>query len=248
MLRMHLSRRDSILPALVAAAAIFATVGCQASAASKPGYKPGELGNGGFLFQCDDSVACERSSKDATKFPAAVSLGAPFTVRYELVTSPSTINIRINESDPNKGITVQTVGNTFLSSGPDGFVGLKAGYATLASRDSAGSIVDYVTVRVDKPDAIVVYDASDTSLTPARIDTLSLAQGARRAYRAVAQKKSQDLAGALRVEWTSSDPSVVKIDNVSGVKVTVSALKAGAATLTAVGGTFTQQIPVEVSQ
>ena len=41
-----------------------ATSGCSLA---DPGYKPGELGNGGFYFSCDDAVACTRYSNDAAR-------------------------------------------------------------------------------------------------------------------------------------------------------------------------------------
>jgi len=239
--------KRSFFPSAVALLAVLVTAGCSLGS-SKSGEKPGELGNGGFLFTCDDSVACEKFSNDATKFPSAVSLGAPFTVRYE-PKSETRARLTLDNRAPESGITVAPVGSVLMSRGPDGFVGIKAGYATLASRDAAGRVIDYVTVRIAKPDAIVVYEANETVVpsAPARVQSLALDIGDRRTYRAIAQEKNQDLAGALRVEWISSAPDVVQIESATTGSVNVVARKAGSATLTVSGGTFQQLIPVQVS-
>jgi hypothetical protein len=104
-------------------------------------------------------------------------------------------------------------------------------------------------LRITAPDAIAIYDVADTGTTPARVQSIGLTTGARKTYRAVARKNEADLGGALRVQWTSSNPAVVSVDTVatSGVRVTLVANKEGAATLTVTGGTFEQAIAVQVT-
>jgi hypothetical protein len=236
--------RPRLLSALPVALAISAlTAGCSLS---DGGYAPGELGNGGFYFSCDDAVACTPYSGDAAKFPKAVSLGSTFAVRF-VPKSGSGLDIRVNEAAPDRGITVAPVGEVYVSRGAKGMAAIKTGYATLASRDAAGQLVDYVVVRVAKPDALVVYAADETSTDPPLVSAVSLARGERRAFRAFAQENKANLAGSLAMDWASSNPGVVEVESTTEGKVTVVARSAGTATLQATGGTFTQAVTIQVS-
>ncbi len=212
---------------------------------SDSGYKPGELGNGGFYFSCSDTVSCSRYSDDAKKFPQSVSLGSSFSVRFVSNTSATDTHMNFDERAPDRGITITAVGE-YLSKGPNGLVALKPGYASVISRDAAGQLVDFVSLRVARPDALVIYAADDVRDNPDRIDTVSLAKSDRRSFRAFAQEKKQLLAGTLAVDWRSSDPTIVDIESLADGKATIVARRAGSAKLFAVGGTFEQQIPVEV--
>jgi hypothetical protein len=215
-------------------------VGCQASDAA---YAPGQLGNGGFYFSCDDAVACARYSNLASQFPKTVALGSTFAVGF-VPTSSSGSSL---SASPEPGVTVQPVSSVYVSRGASGLAAIKAGYATLASRDAAGQLVDYVVLRVARPDALSVYAADDLAAKPSLVSTITLARGDTRAFRAFAQEKKENLAGSLQVEWTSSAPGIVAVESTAQGKVTIAARAAGKATLTATGGTFTQSIPVEVT-
>lgn len=230
-------------PLFVSLAAAGLLAGC---ALDDSGYKAGELGNGGFYFSCDDAVACSRYSDDASKFPKAVSLGSTFSVRFVPKTN-SGLDIHFNESAADRGLTIQPVAD-FITRGPKGLTAVKSGYASLMSRDAAGFIVDYVVVRIARPDALVVYEADGARTDPPPVAKVELVNGDRRAFRAFAQEKKQDLAGSLQVEWTSSDTSKVEIESTTGGQVMIIARSQGSATLTATGGTFVQQVPVEVTQ
>jgi hypothetical protein len=234
-----------LLALLACAATVALSAGCSLS---DSGQKPGELGNGGFYFSCDDAVSCSRYSNDAAKFPEAVSVGSTFAVRF-VPKSNSGLDIHFNESVVDRGITVNPISETYVSRGAKGLAAVKTGYATLASRDASGALVDYVVVRVAKPDALVVYSADDVTDTPAHVDSISLSVGAsdQRSYRAFAQQNSATLAGSLAVEWTSTNPSVASVASTTDGKATIVAKSAGSAMLVAVGGAFTQQIPVTVS-
>lgn len=232
------------LLALLAGAAVAFIAGCSLSDSSS---KPGELGNGGFYLSCDDAVACSRSSNDAAKFPEAVSVGSTFAVRF-VPKSNSGLDIHFNESAVDRGITVSPVSEVYVSRGSKGLAAVKTGYATLASRDASGALVDYVVLRVAKPDSLVVYAADDTSTpTPAHVSNITLSTSERRSYRAFAQQNKTDLAGSLQVEWTSSDSKVFVVESSTDGKATIVAKAAGTATLVATGGTFAQSIPITVS-
>lgn len=236
--------RTPLLGLLASAALVFAA-GCSLSNA---GEKPGELGNGGFYFSCDDAVSCSRYSNDAAKFPEAVSVGSTFAVRFVPKTN-SGLDIHFNESAVDRGITVSPISDVFVSRGAKGLAAIKTGYATLASRDSTGALIDYVVIRVAKPDALVVYSADDLADAPAHVDSISLSAGAseQRSYRAFAQQKGATLAGSVQIEWTSTNPSVASVASTTDGTATLVAKSAGSAMLIATGASFTQQIPVTVS-
>ncbi len=233
----------------IAALGVLAVAGC----ASTDGSKPGELGNGGFYFACTDAVSCARYSDDAARFPKAVSVGSTFQVRFtpksssSLEASDSHINLT---SGTDRGITIEPVGE-FISRGPNGLAALKLGYGTVTARDAAGQLIDFVNIRVAKPDALVIYDAAvEHGDTPSRIGSLTISLGQRdsRRLRAFAQEKNSVLAGSLAVEWSVEPPTgVVDLFDNEG-ELTITPRAAGTAKLTASGGTFAQEISVEVTQ
>jgi len=201
-------------------------------------YASGELGNGGFYFDCSDAVTCKNYSEGPSTFPSAVALSSTFDVRYHQVRRDG-VNVEGN-------VVVSTIG-TGISRGPSGFTAVQRGYYTLAARDSHGQIVDYITVHVQKPDGLVVYaDEGASNRSPDRIEKVTLEMGKRGSFRAFARAKQETLAGMLAVEWRSSDPSVFEVVEVVAGKAVLAAKGAGTATLYTAGGTFEQSIQVEV--
>ncbi|MDB4938679.1 MAG: hypothetical protein JWP87_5651 [Labilithrix sp.] len=163
--------------------------------------------------------------------------------------SSSGLDIHFNESAPDRGVTVAPIGDAYISRGTKGLAAVKAGYATLASRDAAGTLVDYVVVRIAKPDALVVYSADDSSSSnPPPVSNVELSVGGnnRKSFRAFAQQNKGYLAGSLQIEWKSSNTAVAEIESTTDGKVTLVARSAGTAMLVATGGTFTQQTPITV--
>jgi len=240
--RPHLKAVSAPLAAAFAAALV--TAGCSIA---DPGTKTGELGNGGFHFSCDDAVACGKYTDTAVKFPDAVALGSTFAVTFT-PKSTSGLNITFNDSLPDRGIVVAPVSEAFVSRGVKGLVAVNSGYAALASRDAAGHLVDYVVVRVAKPDALVVYDADEPSSDPPAVDTIELSISAAdsKKFRAFAQQNKADLAGSLQVEWTSSNPLVAEVQSTTDGIATLVPRSTGSAMLVATGGTFTQNVPITV--
>ncbi|GAC1549294.1 MAG: hypothetical protein NVS3B10_12680 [Polyangiales bacterium] len=238
----------TLRPLLTAFATAFAAAVLAAGCSlADPGTKEGELGNGGFHFSCDDAVACGKYTDTAAKFPDAVALGSTFAVTFT-PTSASGLKITFNDSQPDRGIVVSPVSDAFVTRGVKGLVAVKSGYAALASRDAAGHLVDYVVVRVARPDALVVYSADQPTSTPTVVDTieLSLSAGDRKMFRAYAQQNKAGLAGSLQVEWTSSNPLVAEVQSTTDGVATVVPRSAGSATLIATGGTFTRNVPITV--
>jgi hypothetical protein len=215
---------------------------CADMAPSSPSYKPGELGNGGFQFTCDDSVACNKFNA-AQEFPNTVAQGASFTVRYVPRDATQT------KPGSNAGITTSPVGTTFLSTGPDGLVGVRAGVGTITARNAQGSLVEFTAIKIERPDAIVVYDGEYTgTTTPVTIDKVTLKVNEVKTLRALARRTGHDLAGLLTYEWSTDTSSVVKVDTVTNGKVTLVGKSAGSAKIIVKGGSFEQDVPVEVSQ
>lgn len=215
-----------------------ALVGCSAT---DSGYQGGELGNGGFYLSCDDAVACAPGTDDAKKFPKSVAVGSTFSIRFTNDSASGTNIVLTDATD--SGITVDPIG-TFVTRGVQGLSAQKVGVATIAAHDAAGQLIDYVNIEIDQPDALVIYDPD----VPGDMisDTLDLSSGTQKNLRAFAQHKLTTLAGTLAIEWTSSDPSVVQVEELNGGEVTLAARKSGTATLTAVGGTFTRTVEATV--
>jgi len=235
--------RPWFLASLVVAA-LSVLGGCQLD---DSGYKAGELGNGGFYFSCDDAAACSRYTNDASKFPKDVAVSSTFGVRFVPKTDTTGIQIHFNDSNPDRGIVIQTIGD-FVSKGPKGLTAVKTGYTSIVARDAAGFVIDYTVIQIAKPDSLVVFAADDPSTNPPRIERVALANGERRAFRAFAQKNKADLAGSLQVDWKSDDPTVAEVENTTDGKVTIIARKSGSTMLKVRGATFEQVVPVEVTQ
>jgi hypothetical protein len=234
------------LGALGAIAAIALASACTPTPATDPAFEPGALGNGSFVFACDDAFACDPYSGTADKFPKQVSLGATFSVRFVAKgeTAP------VNPSTPT-GQTLGAVGNAYL--GPaigGGFDALKPGFATIAARNAQGFIVDFVTLEITKPDSLAIYDASQlSSFSKVSLDKVTLKVDEQLTLRALPRSKSQDLAGSLRYEWTPGDSSgVVAVGSATQTTATIVGKKVGTSTVSVTGGTFSQSLSVEVTQ
>jgi hypothetical protein len=214
-----------------------------------PSYKTGALGNGGFTFRCDDSVACDRWSNSAEKFPTKVAAGSTFELNFFLKDeSTGVIRIQIDQPPESRGIRLEGV-KAFADKDPNGkFAVTKAGVATFMARDGKGWVVDYTTIQVFQPDGLVVYDASYRGNTPPRVQSVNLRKADRRSYRAVGEIGKEPLAGSFNVDWKSNDPSIVDIETTTGGTATIIAKGVGQTKLIAEGGAAHEEISVEVTQ
>lgn len=210
--------------------------------ASSPSVKKGELGNGGFTFKCDDSVACDRWN-NADNFPSDVALGSTFDLDF-LLRQDS--NGFVFLKDAERGTTIEPVGK-YVNRGPSGFAAVEPGIATLSARDQKGWLVDYITVRIAKPDSLIVYDSEYKGDNPERLVSIKIDPDERRSFRTVAQQGLKPLAGSVTVEWTSNETDVVAIEGYSRGKVTIVGKGPGTATLTAKGGGMEQKLEVTVT-
>jgi hypothetical protein len=227
--------------------AVGALSGCSGNPPSgSPAYKEGELGNGDFLFVCDDGVACLPYAGAAKNFPKAIATGATFDVRF-VAKNQQGADITINERRY-EGIKAFAVG-PYMGEGPEGFVALQPGYGTLMVRDSRNTVIDYVTLKILKPNSLVIYDANydiTRGKEPPRIQALNLKVDATSSYRVVAEYNRESIAGSIPVDWTSDDSSIVEIESYTNRVVNLRTKKIGKTTLTADAAGLKKTVDVEV--
>lgn len=242
-----MSKRTTTIAGAIALS-IGALAGCNNPASGSPAYKEGELGNGDFLFACDDGAACLPYSGDAAKFPAQIAIGSSFDVRFVSRGQQGSV-ITINDKRY-EGIVAQPVA-PYVSKGPDGFVAKKPGYGTIIVRDSKGTVIDYVTLKIVQPNDLIVYEASyDVSRgkEPPRIQAMNLKVGESPSYRVVAEYGAEPAAGSIPVKWESDDNTVVEVESYSRGVVNLRAKGAGKTKVKASGAALEKQIDVEVTE
>lgn len=238
--------------AMVAVAALGASgalAGCNDNPApGSAAYKEGELGNGDFLFACDDGVACLPYSGDAKRFPKQIATGSNFDVRFVAKGQQgTTINIDGKQYD---GVTVEAVA-PYVSKAPGEFAAVKPGYGTVIARDSAGTVIDYVTLKIVPPDDLIVYDANYDAARgddPPRIQSITLKVEEAPRYRVVAEYGGNAAAGSIPVKWESKNPAVVAVESYANGVVNLRAKSAGTAEITATGASLEKTIEVEVTE
>lgn len=218
---------------------------CSATPSSNDvAYKAGSLGNGSFLFDCDDSVACARWSNNAKEFPTLFTTGSNFNLAFIATEDQGNTNLSTgNGTYP--GLTIEAVG-PYVGKGPDGFAALQPGYGSVIAHDKDGKVIDFITLHIVKPEALVVYDAEYTGAEPVPVDAVGLATDDRARYRTVGETRGEPSAGSIRVEWTSDDPSIVAVESYVRGVVTLHALRHGSTAVTAAGAALTKRITVVV--
>jgi hypothetical protein len=237
-------RRLAFVPILFLAAA------CSDGAAisGSPPTQRGDLGNGDFTFRCDDSVACERWSNSAAVFPDKIASGSIFDLNYFLKNDKGIIEIKINETPESRGYRLEPV-PPYAGKATNGLTALKPGRATFVVRDGKGWVVDFTSIEVVKPEGLIVYDSeADSKSNPPHITNvaMNMTTDARKSFRVVAQHQFEPVAGAIPVQWTSSNRAVVDVEGYSRGKVTVVAKSLGTATLKANGAGIEESLSVEV--
>jgi hypothetical protein len=227
---------------LLVGIALAAATGCNGDGLNPlTAKKSGELGNGDFVFHCDDGAACIPYSNDASKFPQMIATGSTFQMTF---------------SPDSKAPTVEGI-EPYFRLGPDGIAALEPGQGTIIARDNAGKIVDFISLKIVQPEGLVVYraDADVTSRQiPTPVDKVTLTIDKDASYRVIGQvggtadHGGQPVAGSIRVDWQSSDTSVARIESYTGGVANIRAIGAGNAKLTVTGGALTTELDVEVAQ
>ncbi|AKU97968.1 hypothetical protein AKJ09_04632 [Labilithrix luteola] len=206
--------------------------------------KAGELGNGGFTFSCDDGAACTPYSHEATTFPSAVSLSSTFDVKFRPRTTSS------DGPQPQGGITLSAIGETFFTRGPEGFVAQREGHGTIAAFDATGKLVDYTVIKIVKPDALTIYDADVDSVDdadPRSVDLIALKQGESRSFRVLLRNDAgEPLAGKIGVKW-SAGSDVASMQPQSSGRYSVYGNAAGSTIVAIDGAALHREIKVVVT-
>jgi len=213
-----------------------------------PSYKTGALGNGGFTFRCDDSVACDRWSNSAQNFPTKVASGSSFELNFFAKNENGVIQVNVNERPEPRGYHIEGVQSHVGKDANGKFAVTKPGVATIMARDGKGWVVDYVTFQVFAPNGLVVYDSAYKGNTPPRVQSINMKKSERKSYRAVGEINKQPLAGAFTVEWKSEQPSIVDIETISEGTATIIAKAPGTTKLVAEAAGTKEEISVEVTQ
>ena len=234
---------------VVLALAVAMLAGCNGDPAhGNPAYKAGVLGNGDFLFACDDGVACLPYSGDAKLFPKAIATGATFNVRF--VAKDQEGNVITIDGKKYEGITSDAIA-PYVSNTPDGFAAEEPGFGTIIVHDSRGYVVDYVMLTIVKPDDLVVYAAdynATSSARPPQVVSATLPVNGTASYRVVSSFGGNTIAGSIPVDWSSESPDIVAVETFSDHVVNVRAKKAGTAKLTVSGGgPLAKTISIEVT-
>src|SRR5690242_15742995 len=100
------SIRKSVLLIACVAFGAGCTGGERNPSPSSQSVQKGLLGNGGFTFRCDDSVACDRWN-NADTFPEAVALGSNFDLQFYLLDGTRGYSYL---KDAERGTTIEPVG------------------------------------------------------------------------------------------------------------------------------------------
>ncbi|MBX3207431.1 MAG: hypothetical protein KF764_20455 [Labilithrix sp.] len=234
--------------AALAVGVLAALAGCNDNPApGSAAYKEGELGNGDFLFACDDGLACLPYKGDAKLFPKQISTGSNFDVRFVAKGQQGT-TVTIDDKRY-EGVTVQAVA-PYVSQTPDGeLAAIAPGFGTVIARDSAGTVIDYVTLKIVRPDDLIVYDAAfdaTKNREPPRIQAITLKVDEAPSYRVVAEYGGKAAAGSVPVKWESNEPDILTVESYASGVVNLRAKGAGKAILTATGASLEKKIDVEV--
>jgi hypothetical protein len=227
-------------------ASIVGAGGCSAAhdpALDTASAKTGSLANGDFFFTCDDSVSCKDYRNYSTKFPDFIAEGAVFHVQYKVFSN----SLTLSDNVPGQGYTLATVGSSYLTLGPEGFTGVKAGFGTIVVRTASGQTVDFTQINIATPDEIVVYDASYQGTAPDPVTTVTMNPTDTKQFRTLARQHQTNLAGVFETDWKSDHPEFVRVGTRVGGTISIEAVAGGTATLTVEGAALKQSVTVNVS-
>lgn len=217
---MRVQKRTSVLGLIVVAVGL-----TSCSSASEPQGRTGNLGNGVFLYECQDTSdpACSggtgnmmpgcagqrtvdwpgtaREEQAKQCFPSRVGLGARFRIQY-----------RASSEAPNPGNPViKPIAPSFLQLLGDGvFEAKRLGQAGLYAVGSTnGQLYDYTLVKVE-PLGSIRLTAPDDQPIPTQVN---LRVGDTKEMRATAfSLANAALAGSLPYAWTVSDDRVAVLE------------------------------------
>jgi hypothetical protein len=221
---------------IIAVAFGSALIGCSSKSA---GTRSGNLGKGGFSYQCLNGAAdfaCGSANKTTpTTFPAAVAEGSYFGITFQ----PSDTAAAGNPS-------LRSVSDDYLTSDTPGeFLAKKPGRSAIVARSSTdGRFVDYTLVTVAPISTLRMMRQGEFV-----DDKLSMRVGDAFDFRALPMNVRGDgLAGMVPYDWKSTDSEVLKLDGANpSATINGRAIRAGTSTLTANVGSHTISIDITVT-
>jgi hypothetical protein len=224
---MNLSSYEARLCAWAVPVALAATFAAGCAPQEEQG---GTLDNGNFNYACvskADPECPDDLSDSPTAFPT-IALGGTFSLTY----TPT--NASFSEA------TVLAVSPDFFLSQGQNFTAIRSGRPSFIAETPQGTILDFTQVDVEPISSIQVAETTP-SFTSTDVHT----------YTATAEGAvDEPLAGVVKYEWASSDPSVLAIQGGQAYpssSVNAVFLKDGHAQLTAKNGDIMGSINVDVS-
>ena len=180
-------------------------------------------------------------------FPLAIAVGSEFRVTYDGAADNGSPLETPASSSVGAGV-FKTVTNTYLEpigSGPNDFRALTAGYAGVYIENTFDSqLVDYTLLHLVNVDALSLGDANLSPLGT----SFTLTGRTATTFTVTPLHDKTAVAGAIDLEWTVDDPSLVKLTTPNPTaRMTVSPLGTGKTTLHVSGLGMTASIDVTVS-
>jgi hypothetical protein len=213
---------------------------------SPPG-QTGDLGNGVFSYVCDsgsDPVCSEQTVGDLLTVPAAVAVGARFSLQY----TPSPFG------DDSGGSTLVEPASTALfiqtEAFSSSFEGIKPGLGAILAR-RGDLVVDFVHLEIRTPDGVQVDRVTlgdNAEPTAAPIHEIDLEMGLTTLLRGYSvDEAGTALGGAQPVAWISSNEDVVDfVGGADGIEAVIRGAGVGTATVSATIGERVAEVEVTV--
>jgi len=218
----------------------------------REGNLQSELGRGRFTLICQTDDLCDASNHFTLSSNRSIAAQSSFDVRYErldatpVVTVGADANARYGTALTIDAASERVVTRAFdRGAGP--FRAVDPGLTALLVYDGTGMVIDYAMARVAQPTSLALYTSMSGAMTPVPTPGIVVREGQRRAVRAVAQENKEVLFGYLPVEWSSTNPDVIAIDNTATALAVVVAQAPGTATVQARFGQLTASVRLEVS-
>jgi hypothetical protein len=217
-------------------------IGLAALAASLGGclpQTPGELGNGGFTYECSSTsldLACKEQLLNDANVPEAVAVGASFGLQYSGTQPEDSAGreepVQIVAAAPGR---IAATGGTFHFEEP--------GFAAFLAQSSSGQVADFIHLRAAEVHLLALVDGLGNPVDDLELD----ASGAETLEVTPEDAQGTTLAGALEYAWQTSDDDVVDLSpGFDDNTVDVIPRKPGTATLTVTAGGASRSIQVTV--
>jgi len=211
-------------------------IACGTSGTDEPptAPRPGELGEGEFLYECvsNDDPMCP-SDLIPGEFPERIVTGGEFDVSFE-ITDPD---------ETQSAVTVRSGSETYIEETSGAFRAVQAGMGVLLARRTVdAATLDFVHL------TIVDLESLEITQPGGNPPQVVMQEDETQELRATPSAGSgMVLGGAVPITWSSSDETVIQpIDASPTAFMTVAAGVAGEATITAEAEGQTAELTITV--